>query len=90
MCGRLRRHMTLGVILTLVRVEGLEPPASWSQTGTTTVSAAPLCRCSDLPCAVMQWLQGVPNSCPALPGSAFSVVPYRVVGVTVGQHSGYY
>ena len=52
--------------------------------------AAPLRWCSDLPCAVMQWLQGMPNSCPALPGSAFSVVPCRVVGVTVGQHSGYY
>ena len=74
----------------LVRVTGFEPAASCSQTGPIAISAAPLRWCSDLPCAVMQWLQGVPDSCPALSGSAFSGVPCRVVGVTVGQHSGYY
>ena len=74
----------------MVRVAGFEPTVSWSQTGPTAISAAPLRWCSDLPCAVMQWLQGVPNSCLALSGSAFSVVPCRVVGVTVGHHSVYY
>ena len=74
----------------LVRVTRFERAISTSQTGPTAISAVPLRWCSDLPCAVMQWLQGVPNSCPALSGSAFSVVSCRVVGVTVGQHSGYY
>lgn len=75
---------------SVVRVGRLELPASSSQTGPTAISAVPLRWCSHLPCAVMQWLQGVPNSCPALSGSAFYVVPCRIVGVTVGQHSGYY
>lgn len=71
-------------------VTEFESVTAWSQTRPTAISAAPLRWCSDLPYPVTQWLKGMPNSCPALSGSGFSVVPCRVVGVTVGQHSGYY
>ena len=65
-------------------------PPRHSQICPTGVSTAPFRCCADLGEPESQWHQRLPNYYPLLPGSAFCNRSCRIVGVTVGQHSGYY